>query len=403
MTLSLDISPGLAQYAEAIKQWGVEVGRRHARQADTDHAAPENWREILSSCPVSLGRTDPRQGMKRPKFDEPYWTRHLVTTEALAYGDIWVSNVLGDGIGHLVVKAMGTSEQIERWYDPIIRDGGVTAFGLTEPHFGSDTSMVATTATRDGDTWVLNGTKMYCTYGAVADYVIVFATTDPSIGPAAIKAFVVEKNMPGFGVGKYNEDKLGIRSWVTSELVFDDCVIPVDHMLGYRPPSVEATPGKKQTASGRGGALGALASNKPNISAMGTGMAQASIDVAAAELDCQRTGFSPQRWTLIQNELEQMNSALDRARRLNFRAQWLQDKDLPHKTEASVSKGYGPPTAERIIKRCMQLLGPDGTSTDLLLEKWYRDIKILDIFEGSGQVQRVIISRALMGSEAGRG
>jgi acyl-CoA dehydrogenase len=404
MTLSLDVSPELAEYGEAIKGWGVDVGRRYARQADTDHAPPANWREILATCPVSLGRTDPRKDLPRPSFAEPYWTRNLVTTEALAYGDIWVSNVLGDGIGHLVVKAMGTPEQIERWYDPIIKNGGLTAFGLTEPHFGSDTSMVATTATRDGDAWVLNGTKMYCTYGAVADYVVVFATTDPSVGPAAIKAFVVEKGAPGFRVGKFNEDKLGIRSWVTSELVFDDCVLPLDHMLGYRPAN-ETTDklGKGQTASGRGGALGALAANKPNISALGVGLAQASIDVAKSELAGQQAGFTPQRWALIQSEFEQMNAALDRGRRLNFRAQWLQDNGMAHKTEASISKGYGPPTAERIIRRCMQLLGPDGASTDLLIEKWYRDIKILDIFEGSGQVQRVIISRALMGSEAGRG
>jgi len=275
MSLSLDISPDLVKYGEAIKEWGADVGRSHARQADTDHAPPENWKEILSSCPVSLGRTDPRKDLERPRFDEPYWTRHLVTTEALAYGDIWISNVLGDGIGHLVVKAMGTPEQIERWYDPIVRDGGITAFGLTEPHFGSDTSMVATTATRDGDAWVLNGTKMYCTYGAIADYVVVFASTDPSLGPAAIKAFVVEKDWPGFRVGKFNEDKLGIRSWVTSELVFDDCVVALDHMLGFRPVDEETALGKNQTASGRGGALGALAANKTNISAVGVGMAQA--------------------------------------------------------------------------------------------------------------------------------
>lgn len=403
MTMSFTVSPQLREYGDTIRDWAATQVRPHARQADTDHAPPSNWHEIVATCPVSLGKGDPRTELERLRFDDGYWVKNLVTTEALAYGDHWVSFVLGNGIGHLVVRGMGTPEQIERWYDPIASKGGITAFGLTEPHFGSDTSMVATTATRDGDTWVLNGTKMYCTYGAIADYVIVFATLDAEAGPSAIKAFVVEAGTPGFNVGKENEDKLGIRSWVTSELVFDECVIPVDHQLGWQPEHDEpTTPGKGQTRSGRGGALGALATNKPNISALGVGMAQASVDVATLQLHEQRAGFAPHRWTMIESELEQMNRSLDRARIINFSAQWRQDNAIHNKTEASISKAYGPPNAERIIRRCMQLLGPEGASTDLLLEKWYRDVKILDIFEGSGQVQRVIVGRSLMGRDSGR-
>jgi len=403
MTISLEVSPDLREHGRIIRDWAAVEVRRHARQADTDHAPPENWREIVGTCPVSLGRSDPRRDMERVQFGDGYWVRNLITSESLAYGDIWVSGVLGDGIGHLVVKAMGTPEQIERWYEPIVHDGGITAFALTEPHFGSDTSLVATTATRDGDMWVLNGTKMYCTFGAVADYVVVFATTDSSLGPAAIKAFVVERGTAGFRVGKVNEAKLGIRSWITSELVFDGCAIPVDHQLGWQPSAAPESREHGQTASGRGGALGSLSQNKPNIAALGIEMAQAPIDVAVGLLREERIGFAAHRWAVIENEIAQMNDALDRSRRLNFRAQWLQDTKRGHKTEASVAKGYGPPTAERIIRRCMQLLGPDGTSRELLLEKWYRDVKILDIFEGSGQVQRVIISRALMGRDAARG
>jgi acyl-CoA dehydrogenase len=204
-------------------------------------------------------------------------------------------------------------------------------------------------------------------------------------------------------IGKVNEAKLGIRSWITSELVFDDCAIPLDHRLGYRATAEPQGPSQDtagQTRSGRSGALGALSQNKANISAIGTGLAQASLDVTAQQLASQRAGWASHRWVTIESELQQMARALDRARRLNLRAQWRQDKQLDYRTEASVAKGYGPPTQERIIRRCMQLLGPEGASRELLLEKWYRDVKILDIFEGSGQVQRVIISRALMGRGA---
>jgi acyl-CoA dehydrogenase len=396
MTVAPQASPELAEYERTVREWSLAEVRPHARAADTAHAPPANWREVVMTCPVPIGYRRQSGDMLQVEVPEGKWVRGLVLTEALAYGDHWVTNVIGSGIGHLVVKIMGTPEQVERWYDPIVASGGQTAFALTEPQFGSDTSMVATTATRDGETWVLNGTKMYCTYGGQADYVVVFATTDPSAGPGAIKAFLVPRGTPGFAVAKFNEDKLGIRSWTTSELLFDGCVIPLDHQLGWSKNAVGADNHSQRPApSGRSGALGALAQNKPNISALGVGMTQAALDLTRALLVAQRAAFAPHRWSQVASDLDAMDAALARCRLTNLRAQVLEDAGAPSKAEASLSKCYGPPTFERIIRRCMQLLGPDGTSTDLLLEKWYRDVKILDIFEGSGQVQRIIIGRAL--------
>lgn len=406
MTLSYQLSQPLVDYGRTVRDWAVSECRPYAREADTRHQPPDNWRDVLDTCPVAIGRYDKREVTPQPDFEEGKWVRDLVLTESLIYGDVWVAFVLGAGIGHLVVKLMGTTEQIEQWYRPIVKGNGVTAFALTEPQFGSDTSMVATTAVRDGDTWVLNGTKIYCSLGGIADYTVVFATTDKSLGPSAIKAFVVPRGTPGLHIAKMNEDKLGIRASITSELFFDDCQIPVENMLGWVGDDGGVTTDAKggvQTRSGRGGALGALAQNKPNISAMGVGIAQASLDVATDLLSEQKTGFTPKRWSAIESELSNMNAALARARRVNWKAQWLSDQGLNSKTDASIAKAYGPPTFERIVRRCMQLLGPEGTSTDLLLEKWYRDVKILDIFEGSGQVQRIIVGRTLMGPAAGRG
>jgi acyl-CoA dehydrogenase len=401
-----DLSPELLAHGQAIKDWSMNEVRPCAREADTRHAPPDNWRDILDLCPVAITRHDRRDVPQPPDFADGRWIRELHVTESICYGDIWVNDVVGQGIGHLTVKLMGTAEQIDRWYKPIMEKGGVAAFGLTEPHFGSDTSMVSTTATRDGDTWVINGTKMYCSGGSNADYVVIFANVDKSLGPAGIKAFVVPKGTPGYIVAKKNEEKLGIRAWQTSELLFQDCAIPLDYQLGWRgDDGMDAIGAKDQpsTRSGRGGALGALAQNKPNISAMGLGIAQASIDVASEILHSRRLGFTPRRWSVIQEELSRMDAALDRIRRVNFGAQWLLDRGMPNKSEASVSKAYGPPTFEKVIRRCMMLLGPEGSSNELLLEKWYRDSKILDIFEGSAQVQRIIIGRTLMGADAGRG
>ncbi len=402
-----ELGPELQNYARELRDWAVAEVRPHARAADERHGPPDNWKAILDSCPVAIGRRDAK-AKPLPDFTDGKWVRDLVITEALTYGDLWVNDVQGSGIGHLTVKIMGTQEQIARWYRPIVDRGGQAAFALTEPGFGSDTSMVSTTATRDGDTWVINGTKMYCSGGATCEYVVVFANVDRSLGASGIKAFVVEAGTPGMIIAKANEDKLGIRSWQTTELLFDECAVPVDHMLGWTSDDeVVSDSGSKATQpttrSGRGGALGALAQNKPNISAMGLGVTQAAIDITRERLAIMCDGFTDARWAKISNELDQMDAALHRIRRVNWGAQSLLDRGMANKSEASVSKAFGPPTFERVIRRCMQFLGPDGSSKELLLEKWYRDVKILDIFEGSAQVQRIIIGRTLMGAEAGKG
>jgi acyl-CoA dehydrogenase len=311
------------------------------------------------------------------------------------YSDPWLGDALNPGIGYQVVRSIGTPEQIERWHAPIVAKGARTGFGLSEPGGGSDTARLRTAAVRDGDTWVINGTKMYCSLGAVAEYIVVFANIDKSLGSAGIRAFVVEKGTPGMTVLKANEDKLGLRCWVTSLMAFDDCVIPVGNVLGGVNEDGSAPPAKGLRAG-----LASLNDNRPNVSAMGIGLARASLEVASDLLFERRTGFTPQRWALVQAELAQMQAANDRARWLNRRALWMVKQQRPNRLEASMAKAYGPPSAERIIRHCMQLLGPDGSSTELLLEKWYRDAKILDIFEGTGQIMRLLISRDLMGTGA---
>jgi acyl-CoA dehydrogenase len=396
MSLDFALSKQLADYGRAVRDWSATECRPYARAADDLHAAPANWAEILDTAPVPLGRVDKPEAGQIPDFDEGYWVTKLVFTESLGYGDIWVSPTLGGGIGHLVVESMGTPEQLEKWYEPVVAAGLPTGFALTEPGFGTDTSMVETTAARDGDRWILNGNKIFCSFGAIAEYVVVFATTDKSLGAKGINAFVVPKGTPGFVVTRANEHKLGIRSWGTSALAFDDCAIPLENRLGWTADG--SVPAKR---SGQSGALGALAYNRPNMAALATGLAQASLDVAGGILAGQRAGFAPHRWSAVEAELKTMNHVLERGRRLNFKAQYLVDSGKPDRSLAAMGKGFSPHTCERVIRRCMQLLGPEGSSQDLLLEKWYRDVKIMDIFEGSGQAQRIVVGRTLMGRVAG--
>lgn len=397
MTRTFELSKPLVEYGNTVREWSMEMIRPYARQADTDHKPPANWAEIMESCPVPIGSPFVKGGEPMPTFDEGFWVADLVLYEAIMYGDIWPAPRLSGGIGHLVVDLMGTPEQRAKWYTPVV-DGSetvVTAFALTEPGFGTDTSRVATTAVLDGDEWVLNGNKIYCTQGSECSWAVVFATVDKSLGAKGINAFVVSADNPGFKVVK-NEKKLGIRSWSTTELLIDNCRVPVTNRLGY-----DKDGNKAIERGGQSGALGALATNRPNMSMMAIGMAAASLDITEGILKERKAGFTPQRWSAIESDIAQMRHALDRGRRICFDAQFAVDQGRMDRVSAGMGKAYPPQTCERIIRRCMQILGPEGESTDLLLEKWYRDTKIMDIFEGSGQAQRLIIARSMMGKAAG--
>lgn len=396
MSYTFELSKPLADYGRALREWSVAEVRPHARQADTDHAPPERWREILDTSPVALGRTDREKLDPIPVFEEGRWTAELVFYENLNYGDIWPLVLLNTNIGHLVVEASGTPEQVERWYKPAAENGVIWTFALTEPGFGSDTSRVATTARRDGDSWVLNGTKIYASNAAIAEFLTVFATIDPSLGAKGIRSFVVPRDTPGLSITKANEAKMGVRSWVTSAFSLEDCVVPLDHCIG-----LDAAGNAVAPRSGQGAALKALANNRPNVASMSVGLGQASIDLTTDLLHEQWGAFAPHRWSAVQDDLKRMNAALDRARRLNFESQALVDRGSPSLTASATAKAYAPETVERIIRRCMQLLGPEGTSQELLLEKWYRDAKIIDIFEGTGQIHRLVVARSVLGRLAG--
>jgi acyl-CoA dehydrogenase len=385
------LSPELAEYAEAARRWGRDVARAHARQADTDHALPPDTEAILDTCPVPL--REGTVGDLLPQFSDTLGIRTAVWHETFAYADMWVMGALQKGLGHVVVKAIGTPEQVRRWHDPIIESGAYTGFALSEADAGSDTSALTTTATRDGDSWLLRGSKMFCSLGAISDYVVVFARVAGDESLTAIKAFVVERGTPGFDVVKANEDKLGLRCWTTSQLAFDDTRIPLDHLLGWQDSAGADVPGL-------GAGLAGLNDNRPNVSAQSLGVATAALDVTVDVLGESRRWLPPHRWTGLQSEIEMMQHSISRARQLNFNAQHLKDAGVRNRVEVATAKAFGPLNADRVIRRCMQLLGPEGSSTDLLLEKWYRDVKILDIYEGTGQIMRMLISRGLMGRSA---
>jgi acyl-CoA dehydrogenase len=405
MTIELAISPTTEALRERVREWSVGQARPLAREADRRHAAPEGADAVLAACPVGIGfplRAKPGSDLAEAFAADGAYLVTALIQEAIAYGDGWPLWTNGGSIGQNVVKLMGTPEQKERWVGGLARgEMQFAAFALTEAHFGSDVSQVATTATRQGDAWVLNGSKMYCSMGATADYVVVFATIDKAAGRHGIRAFVVEKGAPGFRVSKRNEEKLGIRCAETSELRFEDCAVPLDHCLGWRGERAATGSGDRKQ-SGFLGALTTLGTTRPLLAGISLGMARAAKDIAAAFTRERESEFTRERYAWLEHDLARMEEALAHARRLVLRACWMKDRAIPNTREAAAAKAYGPPVAERVIRRALQTMGPDGASERYLVEKWHRDVKIYDIFEGSGQVMRITISRERMGSVAAR-
>ena len=374
-----------------LREWGISEIRPLARETDRTHTIPDAAWKALEHAPMQTspfgGRIDypERFGPMLTTGKDGSYALAYACAEEMVYGDV-LTLVLakGNGIGGKVVRLMGNPEQVERWADGMDRgEFAYSGFALTEPHCGSDASALKTTAVRDGDTWVINGHKQFCTGGAISDFIVVFATIDPTARAKGIRGFVVPKGTPGLTILRANENKMGSRVFITSELSLENVVVPAENMLGYPDPD----------ANGFVTAMNTLNSSRGSVASMSAGIAQAAVDQGRDYFKANRTGFSVARAARFDDELERMDAAIQSIRYLSRRTAWRVDQGLPHAREASLAKAYAPPLAEKVIGRVLQWMGPDGYSEEFLVEKWYRDIKIQDIWEGTGNVQRMIITR----------
>ena len=291
------------------------------------------------------------------------------------------------GLGNSALMAAGTDEQKKQW------GGLILAMAITEPGCGSDPSRVSTTATRDGDEWVLNGQKIFVTTGCRADGVVVWATIDKSAGRGGIKSFLVLKDTPGFIVaGK--EKKLGIRADDTAHYIFEDCRIPKDHLLGLD----DSLP--KGGSGGFRGVMKTFNMTRPFVAAIGLGMAEAALDFtrdklreAGIEIEY---GHGHLALSGIAERFLGLEAEFEAARLSILRAAWLADHELSNNMESSVCKAKTGRAVQEITQGCIEILGPLGISRDHLLEKWFRDVRITDIYEGTGEIQRLIMARTLL-------
>ncbi len=322
----------------------------------------------------------------------------VITTEELSWGDVGLYlSTPNAGLGGAAVMAAGTPDQkarfLKRFAEGKPKWG---AMAITEPGCGSDSAAVTTTATRDGDYWVINGTKIFCTGGHRAvdkseGFIVVWATVDKSAGRAGIKPFVVEHGTPGMQVTRL-EHKLGIRVSDTAAIMFDNCRVPAANLLGTA--EVKREGGFKDV-------MATFDATRPIVAAMAIGVGRAALDFVRDFLKQQnvtvRYGVSPRRLSVVERDFMEMEVQLQAARLLTWRAAWMMDMGQRNNLEASMAKAKAGLVVTQITQKAVELLGPLGYSRKLLLEKWMRDAKINDIFEGTQQINMLIVSRRILG------
>jgi len=304
----------------------------------------------------------------------------------LCWGDAGLAlTIPRQGLGNAAVAAVATPEQKANW-------GKVwAAMAITEPGAGSDSAAIRTTAHLEGNEWVLNGEKIFVTAGERATGIVVWATLDKNLGRAAIKSFFVPQGAPGMRLVRLDH-KMGIRASDTAVIEFVNCRIPKENILG----SAEI-----DTKKGFGGVMQTFDNTRPLVGAMAVGVARAAIEVVQSMLAKAglRTTYEGTPWTqpAALAELYRMEAEYEASRLLTMKAAWLADHGVPNSKEASMAKAKAGRTGTYVTLRAVELAGDAGYGQDELLEKWARDSKILDIFEGTQQIQLLIVARAVLG------
>jgi acyl-CoA dehydrogenase len=399
--IDFELPPQAKIAVKMVRGMAEGIFRKHARYYDDHEHEPrgEAPKELKPLTSMGASTLSPEKKDKKPKEKKEEKKKEpglrglisVLAAEEMAWGDAGLMLCLpGLGLGNAAIAAVATPEQKERF-------GNVfAAMAITEPGCGSDTAAITTTAVHDKEKneWVLNGEKIFVTSGDRCNAVVVWATVDKSAGRAGIKSFVVQKGTPGMKVTKL-EHKLGIRASDTASIVFEDCRIPYDNILGD--PEVV----QKKTTAGFKGVMATFDSTRPAVAAMALGVARAALEFTREKLEEQgiefRYGVGKHRLSAVEKDMFEMEANLEAARLLNWRAASLMDYGIRNSLEASMAKQKAGRAATLVTQKCVELLGSIGYSRELLVEKWMRDCKINDIFEGTGQIQTLIVARHVLG------
>jgi acyl-CoA dehydrogenase len=403
--IDFEMPEAIAQARNVVQTVAENMMRPVSRYFDEhEHEIPWDYITFMHTATKAMGGTTapPKKKEGEKKRPSVHFQRLAFMVEMLSWGDAGIYLCTPGGLlGAAAVNATGTDEQKKRFLSRFRGDKPVfDAMAMTEPHCGSDTSAIRTTAVLDKETneWVLNGEKIFVTAGhkALVDtegFVVVWATIDPSAGRAGMRPFVIEAGTPGCTVTKL-EHKLGIRASDTVSIVLQDCRIPFENILGS--PEVQ-----KKTTKGFRGAMATFDATRPIVAAQAIGIARATLELLKAELEKRgvtiRYGLPRQKLTNLEREFIDMEVMLRSAWLLTIKALWMADNRKSNPLEASMAKVRAGDVVVKITQKAVEMLGPLGYSRDLLLEKWFRDAKITDLYEGTGQINRLVVARNILG------
>jgi acyl-CoA dehydrogenase len=389
MAINLEMPKKLETVIDMAHKGAAEMLRPISRKYDLDeHAYPVELDTISSlfegiseAKTVSFAGTDAfRDADSGPKANVNGGNMSvLVNSLEIAWGDIaLLLSIPRQGLGNAAISGVATDEQLER-------------LGITEPSFGSDSAAVSTTAVLDGDEYVINGEKIFVTAGSRASHIVVWATLDKSKGRAAIKSFIVPREHPGVTVERL-EHKLGIKASDTAVIRFDNARIPKDNLLGS--PEI-------QVEKGFAGVMETFDSTRPIVAAMAVGVARAALEELRTILTDAGVEISYDKPAHAQSapaaEFLRMEADWEASYLLTVRSAWQADNGIPNSKEASMAKAKAARVASDVTLKAVELAGTTGYSEQSLLEKWARDAKILDIFEGTQQIQLLVVARRLLG------
>lgn len=292
------------------------------------------------------------------------------------------TTVAANALASYPVVLLGNEEQRNKFFS-VINDGKLAAFALTEPGAGSDAGAVATTAVKDGDDYILNGTKCFITNGGIASIYVIFANTRKSAGIRGLTAFIVERGTPGFSVGK-EEEKMGIRASNTCELILDNVRVPAANRIGREGEGFKI-------------AMKTLDAARPFVGAVSVGLAQSAFELAV-KYSKERVQFGKPiaSFQLVQAMIADMAMQVEAARLLAYKACWLKDQGVPYGKESAIAKCFAGDTAMKVTTDAVQVLGGYGYSKEYPAEKLMRDAKIMQIYEGTNQIQRLVIANNIL-------
>lgn len=389
--INLVTSEKMTQVRNSMNGMAKGMLRPIARKYDVnEHEYPKEL-DMFRSIKI-MGGKKKKPGDEQKKDDKPGPKKlgtnlaTILSVEEMCWGDAGLLLSLPNaGLGNAAIAAVATDEQMDRFGNKW------AAMAITEPGSGSDSGSITTTATLDGNEWVLNGEKIFVTCADRCDIVVVWATIDKKAGKSGIKSFIVEKDRPGFKLEKL-EHKLGIRASDTGTFVLDNCRIPKDNLLG----SAEV----KTATEGFKGVMKTFDNTRPMVASMALGIARAALDFTREKIEESGIkldyGRNPNNISSLEKEFYIMEANLDAMRLLTWRAAWMADNQEHNNLEASMSKAKAGRYGTLITQKCCELLGPLGYTQEYLAEKWMRDSKIMDIFEGTGQIQHLIVARNVL-------